>query len=133
MNKSINKPLAALLAIVTLSLCAGGTYLAAQSPIPAKEITVKSATEEKTYESYWIRNFQVRATTPTDGTFYIELLPYNATTGEIDQTSTIEYKGDLWDLIGAKASAAQAMGAVNAAIPDVEDYALAKQVGVAAE
>ena len=114
-------------AIAAFTLCCAGTWLAAQSPIPAKEAIVKSATAEKVYESYWVRNFQVRATSATEGTFYIELVPYNATSGEIDQSSPIEYSGDLWELMGAKASAAQAMGAVNAAIPDVEAFVLAKR------
>jgi hypothetical protein len=114
-------------AIAAFTLCCAATWLAAQSPIPAKEAYTKAATAEKTYASYWVRNFQVRATSATEGTFYIEVIPYDATTGELDQSAPTEYSGNLWELMGAKPSAAQAMGAVNAAIPDVEAFVLAKQ------
>jgi hypothetical protein len=113
-------------AIAAFIHCCAVTWLAAQSLIPAKEVYTKAATAEKTYASYWVRNFQVRSTSATEGTFYIEVIPYDATTGELDQSAPIEYSGNLWELMGAKPSAAKAMGAVNAAIPDVEAFVLAK-------
>tara|TARA_R110000868_G_scaffold269708_2_gene529118 strand:+ start:5960 stop:6412 length:453 start_codon:yes stop_codon:yes gene_type:complete len=132
MNKSINKPLATLWAIVTLSLCAGGTYLAAQSPIPAKEVIVKPAVPEKRFSAYWVRNFQARATSPTEGTYYLEVIPYNPETGELDHSAPKEFSGDLWELTKEVPEAAQAMGAVFVAVPAIEKWIDDKAAAAAA-
>ncbi|MGA0207450.1 MAG: hypothetical protein ACO3LT_06630 [Ilumatobacteraceae bacterium] len=100
----------------------GAAAVLAQNPIPAKEPIVVPAVAEKTYSSYWVRNLSVRATSPTDGTFYVELLPYDPATGEIDQSRPKELRGDLWALIGAKPEAGAAMQAVFTAVPKIEAF-----------
>jgi len=110
--------------IITSSIAAvvGVAAVLAQNPIPAKEALVVPAVPEKSYSSYWVRNLSVRSTSPTDGTFYVELLPYDPATGDIDQSRPKELRGDLWALIGAKAEAGAAMQAVFAAVPKIEAF-----------
>ena len=110
--------------IITSSIAAvvGVAAVLAQNPIPAKEPIVVPAVPEKSYSSYWVRNLSVRSTSPTDGQFYVELLPYDPATGDIDQSRPKELRGDLWALIGAKAEAGAAMQAVFAAVPKIEAF-----------
>jgi hypothetical protein len=109
-------------ALCAFTFCCVGTWLAAQSPIPAKEELVKPAVPEKRFSAYWVRNFQARASSPTEGTYYLELIPYNPETGEMDESSPKEFRGDLWELVRGVPKAAQAMGAVFLAVPAIEEW-----------
>jgi hypothetical protein len=124
-------------ALCAFTLCCFGTWLAAQSPIPAKEELVKPAVPEKRFPAYWVRNFQARASSPTEGTYYLELIPYNPETGELDHSSPKELSGSLWELTKEVPEAAQAMGAVFVAVPAIEkwidDKAAAEAEAAAAE
>jgi hypothetical protein len=131
MKKNILVTLIAVTSLASLSLL---TFSLAQDPIPAKEELVKPATVEKRFSSYWVRNFQVRASSPTEkGTFYIELLPYNAETKEVDATNPKELQGDLWELVSGSPKSAVALGAVFAAVPEIEAFIDAQKAAAAAE
>lgn len=115
----MNKYIVLTLSALVIGL---GSYLIAQDPIPAKEELVIPAEPEKRFPAYWVRNLQVRATSATDGQFYLELLPYDPTSGAVDPTRVKELRGDLWQLIASKNEAGVAMRAIFAAVPKIEEY-----------
>ena len=107
---------------IGLGILVASLAASAQAPIPAKEVIVKPAVPEKRFSAYWVRNFQARATSPTEGTYYLEVIPYNPETGELDHSAPKEFSGDLWELTKEVPAAAQAMGAVFVAVPAIEKW-----------
>ena len=102
--------------------------------IPASTVHIVPAvsTPEKVFAHTWVRHFEVRSYGVDQQSYiYIELVPYNEDTGEIDHSNPREIRLPLWALINhvddwenpAPNAAAIAMGAVFAAIPWIEEYA----------
>lgn len=91
-------------------------------PIPAPTPTIVPATAEKTFAAEWVRNFAVRATSPIDGSLYLELCPFDDPSKEILHGQPREIRADLWDIVANVPEAAAAMTAVFAAIPAIDAY-----------
>lgn len=92
--------------------------------IPAINPVVIPATEEKVYPHTWVRNLQVRSHgVDTESSLYVELVPYDASTGEIDHGHPREIRIPFWGAMNTVPEAQSAMHAVFAAIPALESYA----------
>lgn len=117
---------------IGLGILVASLAASAQAPIPAKEVIVKPAVPEKRFSAYWVRNFQARATSLTEGTYYLEVIPYNPETGELDHSAPKEFSGSLWELTSEVPEAAQAMGAVFIAVPAIEKWIDDKAAAAAA-
>ena len=94
-------------------------------PIPAPAPVTTEPVEAKTYPDQWISTLVVNAPSPTAGSVTIDLLPCNATTGEIlrdgSKTERIQTQ-DLWRLIAEVPEVGAAMGANFTAVPKIREW-----------
>jgi hypothetical protein len=82
------------------------------------------ATKKKVYDQLFIYNLVVHAPSASTGKIRIELLPFNATTGDLGPSAnmlTLE-TNDLWKCVAEVPEVQQAFGAIIAAIPAVKTW-----------
>lgn len=84
------------------------------------------ATEAKTFQHGWLHSLNVQTPKPGEGSIVLAIVPHNADTGETLSSPTTHYTAPLWEVIQNVPSAAQAMGAVIASVPDIIAYIKSK-------
>ena len=114
-----------------LSLAALALPLAAEESIkiPAEQTVTEPATEAKSFSENWVYSVVIMAPDATGGRITIELLPYNAATGEIGKgADKVTLSTDqLWRAVAEVPSVKMAMGAILSAIPDLRAWIRARE------
>ena len=97
--------------------------------IPSEQPVTVPAVAEKTFDQQWVYNLIVHAPTPTSGRVSIELLPYNAQSGELGPSDLMVTMSTdkLWEAIAAVPEMAAAFEAVIAAVPPMKAWIATQQ------
>lgn len=84
---------------------------------------VVPAVPQKTFPHAFIRDLQINARTNGAGDWlYCEIVPYDASTGEMLPGSAIEIRVPLWAAVAAVPELQVAMGAILAAVEPTVEY-----------
>ena len=93
--------------------------------IPRNEPYVTPPEPEKTYDSIWLSNINIK-TTQTEGNLSIKCLPYDSNTQELNMglEGGVEYIHitDLWKAIDEVPEVKDAMDAITAAIVPLREW-----------
>ena len=95
-------------------------------PIELQQPHIVPAVEAKTFLHGWLHSLNVQTPKPGEGTLVLAIFPHNADTGETLSAPMTHYTASLWEVMQNVPSAAQAMGAVLASVPDIIAYLDAK-------
>ena len=92
-------------------------------PIPLDTPYVEPAKTKQTFKHLWVLDLQVRAHTGGEqDKIYLNICPFNETSGEKALNSAEEIRLDLWDAVANVPEAQAAMEAIFAAIPALKSY-----------
>jgi|DEB0MinimDraft_6_1074348.scaffolds.fasta_scaffold15845_2 hypothetical protein len=93
-------------------------------PIPAPEPITTDPVEAKTYPHSWIASLSVNVPSTSKGSLAINLLPCDATTGDIADGKLVErlQTGEFWQMMAEVPEAAAAMHAVFDAVPAIRAW-----------
>lgn len=81
-----------------------------------------AAVPERTFDQWFYTDFHARDITPSDGTLSFSKIPTNSQTGDTYPEGAIGERVPIWEAAAQVPSAAAALAAVLAALPDIEAW-----------
>lgn len=91
-------------------------------PIPITPPIVTKAVSSKTFDQWFYTNFSVSNISSEGGDLSFTKMPQVSNTGELLPSEAVNVCVPFWTAVAAIPSAASAMGAVLAALPEIETW-----------
>lgn len=91
-------------------------------PIPINPPIVTDAVPSKTFDQWFYTDFRVVNLSPAGGDLSFTKMPQVSSTGELLPSEAVNVCVPFWTVVASIPSAASAMGAVLAALPEIETW-----------